>query len=131
MAHILAAPGDNCYDDLRAAHLAAHKLTAFQKTEKLFSSEPLGDRRPSELLSKMLELVHPGEEWSHLFSLLFLHRLPAAVCLQLTKDDHKDFCPLADKANRCAASSPCCFYTTYLLQSACSSPRMTTRTSAS
>ena len=41
VAHILAAPGDNCYDDLRAALLVAHQLTAFQKAEKLFSSEPL------------------------------------------------------------------------------------------
>ena len=62
VAHILTAPGDNCYDDLRAALLVAHQLTAFQKAEKLFSSEPLGDRRPSELLSEILELVHPREE---------------------------------------------------------------------
>ena len=42
VAHILAAPGNNCYNDLRAALLVAHQLTAFQKAEKLFSSEPLG-----------------------------------------------------------------------------------------
>ena len=58
VAHILAAPGDNCYTDLRAALLVAHQLTAFQKAEKLFSSEPLGDHRPSKLLSEILELVH-------------------------------------------------------------------------
>ena len=104
VAHILAAPGDNCYTDLRAALLVAHQLTAFQKAEKLFSSEPLGDRRPSELLSEMLELVHPGEERTRLFSMLFLRRLPAAVRLQLTEDDHEDVRALADKADRCAAS---------------------------
>ena len=97
VAHILAPPGDNCYDDLRAAPLVAHQLTAFQKAEKLFSSEPLGDRRPSELLSEMLELVHPGEERTRLFSMLFLR-------LQLTEDDHEDVRALADKADRCAAS---------------------------
>ena len=64
----------------------------------------LGDRRPSELLSEMLELVHPGEERSRLFAMLFLRRLPAAVRLQLTKDDHEDVRALADKADRCATS---------------------------
>ena len=104
VAHILAAPGDNSYNDLKAALLVAHQLTSYQKAKKLFSSEPLGDRRPSELLSEMLELVYPGEERSRLFAMLFLHRLPAAVRLQLTKDDHEDVRALADKANRCTAS---------------------------
>ena len=104
VAHILAASGDNCYTDLRAALLVAQQLTAFLKAEKLFSSEPLGDRRPSELLSEMLELVHPGKEQTRLFSMLFLRCLPAAVRLQLTEDDHKNVRALADKADRCAAS---------------------------
>ena len=76
VAHILAAPGDTCYTDLKAALLAAHQLTSFQKAEHLFSAEPLGERCPSELLSEMLELVHPGEERTHLFAMLFLRRLP-------------------------------------------------------
>ena len=52
----------------------------------------------------MLELVHPGEERTRLFSMLFLRRLPPAVRLQLTEDDHKDVGALAEKADRCAAS---------------------------
>ena len=36
--------------------------------------------------------------------MLFLHRLPAAVHLQLTEDDHEDIRTLADKADRCTAS---------------------------
>ena len=51
----------------------------------------------------MLEPAHPGEERTRLFSMLFLRRLPAAVRLQLTADNHKDV--RADKADRCAASS--------------------------
>ena len=39
--------------------------------------------------------------------MLFLRRLPAAVCLQLTEDDHEDVCTLAYKADRCAASIHC------------------------
>ena len=43
VAHLLANPGDNCYNDLKAALLAAYQLTSFQKVERLFSAEPLGD----------------------------------------------------------------------------------------
>ena len=104
VAHILAAPGEECYNDLKTALLAAHQLTSYQKAERLFSAEALGERRPSELLSEMLELVHPGEERTRLFSMLFLRRLPPAVRLQLTEDDHEDMRALAEKADRCAAS---------------------------
>ena len=70
-------------------------LTTFQKAKKLFSSEPLGDCHPSELLSEMLKLVYPGEERSRLFAMLFLRHLPTAVRLQLTEDDHEDVRTLA------------------------------------
>ena len=104
VAHILAAPGDTCYDELKTALLATHQLTSFQKAERLFSAEPLGERRPSELLTEMLELVHPGEGRTRLFAMLFLRRLPPAVRLQLTEDDHEDLSALAEKADHCAAS---------------------------
>ena len=57
-----------------------------------------------ELLTEMLELVHPGEERTRLFAMLFLRRLPPAVHLQLTEDDHEDVRALAEKADCCAAS---------------------------
>ena len=104
VTHILAAPGDTCYDKLKMALLATHQLTSFQEAERLFSAEPLGEQRPSELLSEMLELVHPGKERTRLFSMLFLRHLPPAIRLQLTEDDHEDVRALAEKADRCAAS---------------------------
>ena len=52
----------------------------------------------------MLELVHPGEERTRLFAMLFLRRLPPMVRLQLTEDDHEDVRALTEKADRCAAS---------------------------
>ena len=39
--------------------------------------------------------------------MLFLRRLPAAIQLQLTEDDHEDIRALAEKADRCAASIHC------------------------
>ena len=104
VTHLLAAPGDNCYDGLLAALLAANQLTDYQKAERMFSSEPLGDRRPSDLLAELMELVKPGEEKTQLFALLFLRRLPAAVRLQLTEDNTENVRQLAEKADRCTAS---------------------------
>ena len=49
VTHLLAASGNKCYDRLNTALLATHQLTAFQKAEKLLSSERLGERRPSDL----------------------------------------------------------------------------------
>ena len=86
------------------ALLAAHQLMSFQKAECLFSAEPLGERRPSELLTKMLEREHPSEERTHLFAMLFLRCLPPAVRPQLTEDDHKNVRALAEKADHCATS---------------------------
>ena len=104
VAHLLVDPSETCYDDLKAALLVAHQLTSYQKAEKLFSYEPLGDRRPSQLLAEMMELVRPGEEKTLLFAMLFLRRLPPAVRILLTEDDHEDVRALAAKADRCAAS---------------------------
>jgi len=104
VTHLLAAPGDNCYDELRAALLAANQLTDYQKAERMFSSEPLGDRRPSDLLAELMELVKPGEEKTQHFALLFLRRLPAVVRLQLTEDNTENVRQLTEKADCCAAS---------------------------
>jgi len=95
VAHLLASPSDTCYDDLWTALLAAHQLTNFQKAEKVFSYEPLGNRGPSQLLSKMMELVRPGDEKTQLFSMLFLHCLPTSVRMLLTEDNHEDVRALA------------------------------------
>ena len=79
VAHILTAPSNSCYDDLKVTLLVAHQLTAFQKAKKLFSTEPLGDHRPSELLFEMLELVYPGEEW--FLSIRHAVPMPTPCCL--------------------------------------------------
>ena len=55
--------------------MVAHQPTAYQKAEKLFSSEPLGTAA-LRLLSEMLEVFHPGEEQSRLFAMLFLCHFP-------------------------------------------------------
>ena len=56
-----------------------------------------------DLLIEMVELVKPGEEKTQLFAMLFMHRLPPQVRVQLTEDNHTDLRALAEKAERWAA----------------------------
>jgi len=107
VAHLLAAPpAERPYAALKAALLSTHQLTDIQKAERLFNMDDLGARRPMELLTEMMELVQPGEEKTKLFAMLFLRKLPPAVRVQLTEDDHTDLRALAEKADRCAATLP-------------------------
>ena len=103
VAHLLSTPPADCYTQLKAALLSSHQLTDIQKAELLFNMDDLGSKRPMELLTKMMELVTPGEEKTRLFAMLFMRRLPAQVRVQLTEDDHTDLRALAEKAECCSA----------------------------
>jgi hypothetical protein len=61
--------------------------------------EPLGGRKPSELLASMLELCLQGHETSIFFTHLFLERLPAELRITLGEDDHQNVQALAKKAD--------------------------------
>ena len=41
VAHLLAAPTDDCYKQLKAALLSSHQLTKIQKAELLFNMDDL------------------------------------------------------------------------------------------
>lgn len=93
-------PADRPYSVLRARLLSSHQLTDYQRVEKLLHMEPLGGRKPSELLAAMLELCPRGEESNIFFTHLFLQRLPAELRIMLGEDDHQDPRPLAEKADQ-------------------------------
>ena len=65
------------YTILKARLLDAHQLTGYQKVDSLLKMEPLGARRPSELLAAMLETCTQGTYMNIFFTHLFLCRLPA------------------------------------------------------
>jgi hypothetical protein len=92
-------PDQNPYDVLKARLLSALQLTDYQRADKLFESPALGARKPSELMSQMLEICPRGEERSHLFACLFLRRLPREIRVLLNKVDHKDPKALAEQAD--------------------------------
>ena len=75
---------------LKARLLDAHQLTDYQKIDSLLKMEPLGARRPSELLAAMLEACPRVQETNIFFTHLFLCRLPAKLHIMLGEDDHQD-----------------------------------------
>jgi hypothetical protein len=67
-------PDQDPYELMKARLLTALQLTDYQRADKLFELPGLGARKPSELMSQMLEICPRGEERSHLFTCLFLRR---------------------------------------------------------
>jgi hypothetical protein len=61
--------------------------------------EPLGARKPSELLDSLLEICPRGLE-ANVFVNLLLERLPAELQIMLGEDNHLDLCNLAAKADK-------------------------------
>jgi hypothetical protein len=94
-----APPTEAPYDDIKQRLVASHQLSDFQKAEKLFLMQPLGGRKPSEMMAAMLEYCPRGEEKTNLFACLFLQRLPREIRVLLARVDHKDPKALAQQAD--------------------------------
>ena len=54
---ILAPPADNPYDNLKKTRISRTTLSEQQRLRQLLHAEELGDRRPSQLLRKMDQLL--------------------------------------------------------------------------
>jgi hypothetical protein len=75
-------------------------MSDYQRVELLSRVEPLGGRKPSDLLAVMLELCPRGHETSPFFGYLFLQRLPREIRVLLAEEDVADMRALAEKADR-------------------------------
>jgi hypothetical protein len=75
-------------------------LSNYQKVEMLAKVEPLGGRRPSDLLNDMLELCPKGEESTSFFCYLFLQRLPREIRVLLAEEDLANMWAVVDKADK-------------------------------
>jgi hypothetical protein len=92
-------PSHHPYSALKDRLLESHQLNDYQRVAMLFRTEPLGGRKPSELLAAMLELCPRGHETSIFFTHLFLERLPAELRIMLGEDDHQNLRDVAKKAD--------------------------------
>jgi hypothetical protein len=79
VGHLLTREDQEIPDDahlqLERALVSTYILSNFKKVELLSRIEPLGGRRPSELMAAMLELCPHGHKSSPFFAYLFLQRL--------------------------------------------------------
>jgi hypothetical protein len=73
------------YERLRNTLVASHSLTNFQKVDLLVTMEPLGRRKPSELMAAMERLRPPSD--GHFFVYHFLQRLSCEVRILLSLGD--------------------------------------------
>jgi len=80
--------------------LETHVLSDFEKMELLFKLPGLGARKPSQMLSAMLEVTPANEEKSKLFMFMFLQRLPKDLRLMLGDVEAGDPRAVAAKADR-------------------------------
>jgi hypothetical protein len=67
-------PTEETYERVKAALISARAMTPFQQVDKLMAMEPLNGRQPSEMMSAMLKLRPPKDEY--FFAWAFLQRLP-------------------------------------------------------
>jgi hypothetical protein len=101
VAHLVEDdPLADAYIQLKAALIASHVLSNYQRVEMLAKMEPLGGSRPSEMLTAMLKLCPHGEESSTFFFFFFLQRLPREIRVLLADENPADLRAVADKADK-------------------------------
>lgn len=111
VADLLSTPlSANAYDDLKATLLQRTAVSQRSRIQQLLSAEELGDRRPSQLLRRMKQLLGDNARSidDALLRELFLQRLPANVQMVLATVSTMDLtglAALADKVMEVAAPS--------------------------
>ena len=101
---LLKPPADDPYDTLKVELIKRTAVSDQRKLQQLISGEELGDRKPTQLLRKMQQLL--GDKMgatsdSSFLRELFLQRLPANVRMVLASADvSMDLGKLADMADK-------------------------------
>jgi hypothetical protein len=97
-AIVEAEPAAASYDQLHAALISKHTLMPYQQVDMLVSMEPLGGRKPSDMLAEM-EKFKPKDMQSF-YAHHFLQRLPREIRVLLAQDDVSNMAALAEKADQ-------------------------------
>ena len=98
---LIDPPEENPYEKLKDQLISRIADSERQKIQKLLTAEELGDRKPSQLLRKMQQLL--GERTAidnSILRELFLQRLPANVQLILASANEMTIDKLAEMADR-------------------------------
>ena len=102
---LLRPPDETPYDKLKAELIKRTAASEQRKLQQLISGEELGDRKPTQLLRQMQQLLGnhlgAGAEMNAFLKELFLQRLPANVRMVLASaDPATDLAKLADMADK-------------------------------
>lgn len=108
---IASPPADTPYDKLKSALLKRTTCSDRARLQQLLSAEELGDRRPTQLLRRMKQLLGDGAASTSdgFLRELFLQRLPKNVQMVLattTNLSTDELATLADAVMEVAAPSP-------------------------
>ena len=102
---LLRPPAENPYDTLKAQLIKRTAASEQRKVQQLISGEELGDRKPTQLLRRMQQLLGDkcgaSADANYFLRELFLQRLPANVRMVLASaDSSMDLDKLADMADK-------------------------------
>lgn len=100
---ILSEPDDSSYTRLKGFLLRGHTVSEFQRLERLLAAEPLGARRPTDMLADMQSLCPAGEDETAFFRHIFLRRLPAEI-RSFVIEEKGPLRAIAERANLLQAS---------------------------
>lgn len=98
---LLRPPTEDCYDVLKAELIRRTSESEQKRLRQLLTTEELGDRKPSQLLRRMQQLLGENKLDENLFKQLFVQRLPTnaqlVVAPSLDKLDLEGLANIADK----------------------------------
>jgi hypothetical protein len=93
------APEGGQYVYFKDQLLRSHQLSDYEKFDRLVKMEPMGGRKPSQLLHDMLEFCPAGMDKTLPFHYFFTQRLPLALRTQLGEVKPGDPRELASRAD--------------------------------
>ena len=96
---ILTPPADNPYEALKRELVKRTAASEQRRLQQLFTGEELGDRKPSQLLRRMQQLLGDKKPDKSFLRELFLQRLPANVRMVLASTGDSSLDELANLAD--------------------------------
>ena len=97
---LLKPPTATQYTTLKAALIQRTTLSEQHRLQQLFSTEEFGDRKPTQLLQRIQQLLGDKVTDSSFLRELFLQRLPSHVRMVLASSDSPDLDKLAQLADK-------------------------------